>query len=94
MIAATAIVMTGSLATARWNHNATLLPTGVIEIRFAAAVGLKDAVVGLSPGHTGQFSTADLSAASGTAGPSMALGERCPRRRHAEAQQFACDDQR
>ena len=54
----------------------TMLPTGVVEIRFAAAVGLKDAVVGLSPGHTGQFTTADLSAASGTAGPSTALGER------------------
>ena len=38
----------------------TLLPTGVIEVRFAAGVGLKDAVVGLSPGHTGQFTTADL----------------------------------
>jgi len=54
----------------------TLLPTGVVEVRFAAAVGLKDAVVGLSPGHTGQFTTADLSAATGTAGASTALGER------------------
>ena len=53
----------------------TLLPTGVVEVRFAA-VNLKDAVVGLSPGHTGQFRTADLSAATGTAGPSTALGER------------------
>jgi len=53
----------------------TLLPTGVVEVRFAA-VGLKDAVVGLSPGHTGQFTTADLSAATGTAASSTALGER------------------
>ena len=39
-------------------------------------VGLKDAVVGLSPGHTGQFTAADLSAAAGTAAPATALGER------------------
>ena len=54
----------------------TMLPTGVVEVRFGANVGLKDAVVGLSPGHTGQFSTTDLSAASGSAAPSTALGER------------------
>jgi hypothetical protein len=54
----------------------TLLPTGVVEVRFAAGVGLKDAIVGLSPGHTGQFSTADLSAGSGAAGAFTALGER------------------
>jgi len=54
----------------------TMLPSGVVEVRFGASVGLKDAVVGLSPGRTGQFSTADLSTASGAAGASMALGER------------------
>lgn len=54
----------------------TMLPTGVVEVRFGAGVGLKDAVVGLSPGHTGQFATADLSTASGSAAPSTALGER------------------
>ena len=54
----------------------TMLPTGVVEVRFGASVGLKDAVVGLSPGHTGQFTTLDLSAASGNAAPSTALGER------------------
>jgi hypothetical protein len=54
----------------------TMLATGVVEVRFAAAVGLKDAVVGLSPGHTGQFAAADLSAATGSAAPSTALGER------------------
>ena len=53
----------------------TMLPTGVVEVRFLA-VGLKDAVVGLSPGHTGQFTAVDLSAASGSAAPSTALGER------------------
>jgi hypothetical protein len=32
--------------------------------------------VGLSPGRTGQFSTVDLSAVSGSAGPATAIGER------------------
>jgi len=54
----------------------TMLPTGVVEVRFGASVGLKDAVVGLSPGRTGQFTTTDLSAASGSAAASTALGER------------------
>jgi hypothetical protein len=53
----------------------TMLPTGVVEVRFGA-VRLKDAVVGLSPGHTGQFTAADLSATVGTAAPETALGER------------------
>ncbi len=54
----------------------TLLPTGVVEVRFAASVGLKDAVVGLSPGQTGQFATVDLSTAAGSAAGATALGER------------------
>jgi hypothetical protein len=54
----------------------TLLPTGVIDVRFGPGVGLDDAVVGLSPGRTGQFSTVDLSAVSGSAGPATAIGER------------------
>ena len=54
----------------------TMLPTGVVEVRFGASVGLKDAVVGLSPGRTGQFAIADLSAATGTAASLTALGER------------------
>lgn len=53
-----------------------LLPTGVVEVRFGPSVGLKDAVVGLSPGRTGQFSTLDLSTVSGSAGAATALGER------------------
>jgi hypothetical protein len=54
----------------------TMLPSGVVEVRFAAAVGLNDAVVGLSPGRTGQFSALDLSTATGSAAASTALGER------------------
>jgi hypothetical protein len=53
----------------------TMLPSGVVEVRFAS-VGLKDAVVGLSPGRTGQFTAADLSTAAGSAAASTALGER------------------
>jgi hypothetical protein len=55
---------------------ATLLPSGVIEVRFGDSIGLDDAVVGLSPGHTGQFNTVDLSSGAGGAGPSTAIGER------------------
>ena len=54
----------------------TLLPTGVIDVRFGPSIGLDDAVVGLSPGRTGQFSTVDLSAVSGSAGDGTAIGER------------------
>jgi hypothetical protein len=54
----------------------TLLPSGVVDVKFATAVGLKDAVVGLSPGHTGQFTTVDLSTAAGSASAATALGER------------------
>ena len=53
----------------------TLLPSGVVEIRYAN-VGLNDAVVGVSPGRTTQFSTSDLSNASGGSGPATAIGER------------------
>ena len=35
-----------------------------------------DAVVGLSPGRTGQFTAADLSTAAGSAAAATALGER------------------
>jgi hypothetical protein len=54
----------------------TLLPTGVVEVRFGSEVTLADAVIGLSPGRTGQFSTVDLSAAAGSAAAAMAIGER------------------
>ena len=53
----------------------TMLPSGVVEIRFAG-VGLDNAVVGLSPGRTGQFTTSDLSGAAGTSGAETAIGER------------------
>src|SRR5262249_23083656 len=46
---------------------ATLLPTGVIEMKYAD-FNLGDAVVGLSPGHTGDFRAVNLSDAGPTAG--------------------------
>ena len=54
---------------------AAMLPGGVVEVRFAG-VTLDDAIVGVSPGRTGQFTTADLSGAAGSSGPSNAIGER------------------
>jgi hypothetical protein len=53
----------------------TLLPNGNVDVRFGSGIGLKDAVVGISPGHTGQFTTADLSVGP-TPGGAAALGER------------------
>lgn len=52
----------------------TLLPDGTIELKYGDTVTLPDAVVGLSPGRTGDFTPVDLSRApvSGTG----AVGER------------------
>lgn len=55
---------------------ATLLPSGVIEMRFGDTIALNDAVVGLSPGRTGQFNTVDLSSGNGGVGAATAIGER------------------
>jgi hypothetical protein len=57
----------------------TLLSSGVVEMRFGDSISLRDAVVGVSPGRTGQFITADLSSGGGGAGASTALGERFSR---------------
>ena len=54
---------------------ATLLPDGTIEIKFGATVTLGDAVVGLSPGQTGDFTTMDLSTTTPASGTG-AVGER------------------
>ena len=54
----------------------TLLPDGTIEMRYAAAITLTDAVVGLSPGRTADFRPVDLSAAAPIAGGGAAVGER------------------
>ncbi len=53
----------------------TLLPDGAIEMKFED-VGLAEAVVGLSPGRTGAFTTVNLSDTGPTNGGSGAVGER------------------
>jgi hypothetical protein len=53
----------------------TLLPNGTIEMKYVD-VGLGDAVVGVSPGHTGDFRPVNLSDGGPTAGGAGAVGER------------------
>lgn len=54
----------------------TLLSDGTIEMQFDGATTLLDAVVGLSPGRTGEFQPVDLSMQGPTPGGSAAVGER------------------
>jgi hypothetical protein len=55
---------------------ATLLPNGNIEMIYGAGITLGSAIVGLSPGRTGTFTTVNLSDAGPTDGGSAAVGER------------------
>jgi hypothetical protein len=55
---------------------ATLLPNGNIEMIYGATITLGDAVVGLSPGRTGTFTTVNMSDSGPTDGGSAAVGER------------------
>jgi hypothetical protein len=55
---------------------ATLLPSGAIEMKYGATVAVASAVVGLSPGRTTVFNPVNLSEAGPTAGGSGAVGER------------------
>ena len=57
------------------NAQLTLLPDGSIEMKFGA-VTLPEAIVGLSPGRTGEFVPVDLSANGPTGGGGGAVGER------------------
>jgi hypothetical protein len=54
----------------------TLLPDGTVEMKHDPATTLDDAVVGVSPGRTGNFRPIDLSAAGPTDGGGAAVGER------------------
>ncbi len=54
----------------------TLLPNGTIEMIYGATVNVGDAIVGLSPGRTGIFTTVNLSDQGPTDGGSGAVGER------------------
>jgi hypothetical protein len=55
---------------------ATLLPSGDVEMQFGDRIDLPDAIVGLSPGRSGRFATLDLSAAGTLGGGDAAVGER------------------
>ena len=55
---------------------ATLLPDGIIEMRFGDTINLFDAIVGLSPGRTGNFTPVNLSDTGPTSGGGGAVGER------------------
>ena len=54
---------------------AVLLPDGSVEYHYASNIGIRDAVVGISPGHSGQFQAVDLST-TGPVSSSVAIGER------------------
>jgi len=54
----------------------SLLPDGSIEMQFADAASITDAVIGVSPGHTGTFTSVNLSDAGPSPGGSAAVGER------------------
>ena len=55
----------------------TLLPDGSIEMQFIdASLTLPDAVVGVSPGRTGEFRSVNLSDQGPSGGGSAAVGER------------------
>jgi len=54
---------------------ASLFPDGAIELKYGSSLTLGDAVVGLSPGQTGNFTTMDLSVPSPASGDG-AVGER------------------
>ena len=62
-------------STSTTNAQLTLLPDGSIELKFGA-VSLAEAIVGLSPGRTGDFTPVDLSANGPTGGGGGAVGER------------------
>ena len=54
----------------------TLQPNGTIEMKFADVINVPAAVVGVSPGRTGNFAPVDLSAGGPSDGGSDASGER------------------
>lgn len=54
---------------------ATLLPDGIVEMKYGADITIGGAIVGVSPGRTSAFTPVDLTAASSGTGPA-ALGER------------------
>ncbi len=63
-------------ASTRTTVQVSLLPGGTIEMKFGSEVTVGEAVVGVSPGRTGQFAAVDLSSTSQIAGGAGAVGER------------------
>jgi hypothetical protein len=53
----------------------TLLPDGAIEMKYSDPITLTDAVVGISPGRTGEFSAVNIGEPTAAGGPG-AIGER------------------
>jgi hypothetical protein len=64
----------GSLRTG--TAQVTLHRTGPIDIQVSRRTTIREAIVGLSPGHTTQFLPVDFAASESIAGGSAALGER------------------
>jgi hypothetical protein len=54
----------------------TLLPDGTVEMKYTEGTGLSNAVIGVSPGRTGTFTSVNLSDPGPTPGGSTAVGER------------------
>lgn len=67
----------------------TLLPGGAIEMKFGEGTGLTDAVVGVSPGRTGDFMPVNLSDNGPTGGGGGALGERFAQQAQLDAVEVA-----
>ncbi|MEO8074876.1 MAG: hypothetical protein ABI818_01020 [Acidobacteriota bacterium] len=55
---------------------ATLLPSGTIEMIFGSTITVLEAITGLSPGKTGDFTTVNLDSTGPTGGGAAAVGER------------------
>lgn len=64
---------------------ATMLPDGSVEMKYGSPITLPEAVVGISPGHTGDFKPVNLSDNGPTAGGSGAVGERFSQSRQLDA---------
>ena len=55
---------------------ASLLPSGTVDVKFGPEVTLGEAIVALSPGRGGSLTPVDLSAAGRRSGGASAVGER------------------
>jgi predicted small secreted protein len=51
---------------------ATLFPDGSVELKYSDAVNLRDAVVGIAPGHSGDIALVDLSTSTGSSAGAIA----------------------